>query len=173
MGRSFFRREQGFTLIELIVVVVLIGVTLALTIPRFRYSFLSDHLKASTRRMAGLINNLSQEAVREHMDYLLYFDLSSNAYWTENPGLTEEGRMFAREEAVHLPEGVTLLSVWKRGDEKRVTGEVHIRITKKGYLQPAIIHLGADDGRSFTLYLQTFAGRVEILDGYVGFEDQE
>lgn len=165
--RSVFRREPGFTLIEMIVVVVLIGLTTALTMPRFRHNLLSDHLKTATREMAGLINNLSQAAISENDDYLLYFDLSENRYWTENTGLTAEGRLLAKEKAVKLPDDVEILDVWKKGGEKSVTGEISLMITKKGYLQPATIHLGTDGGRVFTLSLKTFSGRVEILEGYV------
>lgn len=165
------RQERGFSLIELIVVIVIIGLTMAITMPRFRASLLSDHLKASTRRVAILITNLSKEAVREHKDYLLYFDLSENRYWTENPGLTEEGRLMAREQAFNLPDDVRFLDITKKGDEIRTAGEVSIVITKKGYLQPATIHLGSDQGRVFTLYLKTFAGKAEILDGYVEVEE--
>ena len=165
------RQERGFSLIELTVVVVIIGLTMAITMPRFRSSLLFDHLKDSTRRVAILITSLSKEAVRGHQDYLLYFDLSENRYWTENPGLTEEGRLIAKEQAVNLPEDVRVLDIMKKGDEIRNTGEVSIMITKKGYLQPATIHLGSDQGRAFTICLKTFAGKAEILDGYVEIEE--
>ena len=165
------RQERGFSLIELTVVVVIIALTMAITMPRFRASLLSDHLKASTRRVAMLITSLSKEAVRENKDYLLYFDLSENRYWTENPGLTEEGRLIAREQAVNLPEDVRLLDIMKKGDEIRTAGEISIMITKKGYLQPAIIHMGSDQGKVFTIYLKTFAGKAEILAGYVEVEE--
>lgn len=169
--RSIFRRQAGFTLIELMVVLVLIGLTTALTMPRFRHNLLSDHLKTSTRRLAGLITSLSRQAVRENTDYLFYFDLSENSYWTENTGLTAAGRLLAKEKAVTLPEDVKVLDIWKKNDEKRSTGEVSIMITSKGYLQPATIHLGSDEGKVFTLYLKTFAGKAEILDGYVEYEE--
>lgn len=169
--KSFLNQERGFTLIELTVVVVIIGLTMTLTMPRFRYSLLSDHLKASTRRVALLITNLSKEAVREHKDYLLFFDLSENVYWIENPGTTEEGRLIAREEAFSLPEDVRFLDIMKKDDEIKTTGDVSIMITKKGYIQPATIHLGSDSGRVFTLYLKTFSGKAEILDGYVELEE--
>ena len=165
------RQERGFSLIELTVVIVIIGLTMAITMPRFRSGLLSDHLKASTRRVAILITSLSKKAVREHKDYLLYFDFAENRYWTENSGLTEEGRLIAREQAVNLPENVRLLDIMKKGDEIRTTGEVSLMITKKGYLQPATIHLGSDQGRVFTIYLKTFAGKAEILDGYVEIEE--
>jgi type II secretion system protein H len=160
-------RENGFTLIELIVVIVIIGLTTALTMPRFRYSLLSDPLKTSTRRLAGLINNLSQEAIHENEDVLLYFDLSGDLYWTEKSGMTAEGRLLAKEKAVKLPEEIEVIDIRKKGEDRAITGEVALRITKRGYLQPAVIHLGKEGGKVFTLSLRTFSGRVEIREGYV------
>jgi prepilin-type N-terminal cleavage/methylation domain-containing protein len=171
MMKSVLHQDRGFTLIELTVVVVIIGLTMALTMPRFNQNILSDDLKASARSLAGLITNLSREAIRENTDYRLYFDLSENCYWTEKPGLTAEGRMLAKEKAVKLPEDVHVIDIMKKGDEKRSTGEIPIMITRKGYLQPAAIHLGADEGRVFTLYLKTFIGKVEILNGYLEYEE--
>ncbi|MBW1806517.1 MAG: type II secretion system protein [Deltaproteobacteria bacterium] len=41
--------REGYTLIELIVVIVLIGLIMTLSLPRFQYSMLTDDLKGSTR----------------------------------------------------------------------------------------------------------------------------
>ena len=53
------RDRKGYTLIELIVVIVLIGLTLTLTIPRLQYAIVTDDLKATTRRMVGMIKGPS------------------------------------------------------------------------------------------------------------------
>ncbi|NIR17489.1 MAG: prepilin-type N-terminal cleavage/methylation domain-containing protein, partial [Desulfobacterales bacterium] len=59
------RENKGFTLIELTVVVVLIGIIMTLTIPRFQTGILTDDLKATTRKMVGMIKGLRDEAIRE------------------------------------------------------------------------------------------------------------
>jgi general secretion pathway protein H len=48
-------------------------------------------------------------------------------------------------------------------------GETVIRFTKKGYVEQSAIHLGADDGRQFTLVLSPFLARVNIVEKYVEF----
>ncbi|HDZ90866.1 MAG TPA: prepilin-type N-terminal cleavage/methylation domain-containing protein, partial [Deltaproteobacteria bacterium] len=60
-----FRDKRGYTLIELIVVVLLIGLVLTLTAPRLRDSLLSDDLKSAARRLIGITNDLRNEAIRE------------------------------------------------------------------------------------------------------------
>ena len=83
---------KGFTLIELTVVVFLIGVMLAVSIPRFRYSLITDNLKSTTRRIIGLVKGLRNEAIREQKMYLLHFDIGSNQLWIDFDDITRRTR---------------------------------------------------------------------------------
>ena len=165
------RNSKGYTLIELIVVVVLIGLTLTLTIPRFRYALLTDDLKATTRKIAGMINNLRNEAISEQRDYILRFDLGLNRIWIDSPAMTESERAMEREKAFNLAKDVRILDIRFKGEEKKMTGETSIRVNRRGYVQPSLIHLGSEDGKEFTLVLRPFLGKVNILENYVDFED--
>jgi prepilin-type N-terminal cleavage/methylation domain-containing protein len=164
-------KTRGYTLIELTVVILLIGLTVLLTVPRFRYSLLTDDLKGTVRRMVGTIRSVKNEAVREHQAFMLHFDLETNRLWVEPTKATDEELAVAHANAVELPEGVRVMDVWSRGKGKTAVGQTAIRITEKGYLEPSVIHLGAQDGRQFTLILSPFLGKVEVLDKYVDFQD--
>jgi general secretion pathway protein H len=85
--------------------------------------------------------------------------------------MTEEERARAAEKAYTLPERVQVLDIWFSSKGKKMTGQTVIRFSKKGYVQPSAIHLGADDGREFTLVLSPFLGRVEVYDRYIEFEE--
>jgi general secretion pathway protein H len=169
--RVMLRENKGFTLIELTVVVVLIGIILTLTVPRFQTAIMTDDLKATTRKMVGMIKGLRDEAIREQRVYFLHFDLESNRFWIDSTGMTEEERARAAEKAYTLPERVQVLDIWSSSKGKKMTGQTAIRFSKKGYVQPSAIHLGADDGREFTLVLSPFLGRVEVYDRYIEFEE--
>jgi len=158
---------KGFTLIELTVVVFLIGVMLAVSIPRFRYSLITDNLKSTTRRMVGLIKGLRNEAIREQKTYLLHFDIESNQLWIDFDDIAREEREMAQERAFHLPSNVQIMDIWTKGKGKRVDGEVAIRFSKKGYVEQTVIHLGAEDGREFTLLLNPFLAEIKSYDTYV------
>jgi len=160
-------KRQGFTLIELTVVVFLIGVMLAVSIPRFRYSIITDNLKSTTRRIVGLVTGLRNEAIRDQKNYLLHFDIESNQLWIAFDGITKEEREMAQERALQLPEDVRIIDVWKKGKGKMVDGEVSIRFSKKGYAEQTVIHLGAEDGREFTLLLNPFLAKIKSYDKYV------
>ena len=122
-------------------------------------------------RTVGLITQLRDEAIREHKDYMLHFDLESNRFWFDSPTMTEEERARIAADASPLMGQVDIMDVWISGEGKIMLGEVRIRINKKGYIQQAVIHLGMEDNREFTLLLNPFLRRVEVYDKYIEFED--
>ena len=121
--------------------------------------------------MVGMIKNLRNDAIREHRDYILRFDLGLNRIWIDSPAMTEEERTMAREKAFHLAKGVRILDIRFKGEEKKMSGETGIRVNKRGYVQPSVIHLGSDDEKVFTLLLRPFLGKVDIRENYVDIED--
>lgn len=158
---------KGYTLIELTVVIVLIGMLLAVSMPRFRYSLLTDNLKSVTRRIIGVVKEIRNDAVREQKGYFLYLDLESNRLWVESQGMGEEERTITRERAFTLPKDTRIMDVWREELGKQADGEVAIKFSKKGYVEHTAIHLGAEDGREFTLILSPFLGTIKSYDKYV------
>lgn len=165
------QNQKGYTLIELMVVIVLLGLIFTIATPKIRDALFRDELKGATRQMVGLINRLRNDAVREHKDYLLHFDLESNRFWFDTPSMTEDERAQVAADASPLPEQVNIMDVWISGEGKIMLGEVRIRINKKGYIQQSAIHLGTEDQREFTLLLSPFLRRIEIYDEYIDFEE--
>ncbi len=169
--RHMSGNEKGFTLIELTVVVLLIGIIAGLTFPRLRQAVTTDTLKSSTRKLVGIIRSLRREAVKDHDAHFLRFDLDTNLFWIERQAMTETEQTAAKEKAATLAGGVRILDVWLKGKGKKTTGIIAIRFNEKGYVQQSAIHLGFEDGRKFTLFLSPFLSKVEILDSYVEFEE--
>ena len=162
--------EKGYTLIELAVVVILLGLIFTIATPRIRESLFRDSLKGATRQIVGMITELRDEAVREHKEYVLHFDLESNRFWFDSPSMTEEERARVAAEASSLPGEVRIMDVWFSGKGKVMIGEVAILITKKGYIEQSAIHLGTEDRREYTLLLSPFLRRVEVYDKYIEYE---
>lgn len=159
-------------MIELVVVMSLIVMMIGLTMPKIRTSLLSDGLKRTALRMVGMASNLKDEAVREQRSYALHLDIARQQYWIGFAAMTEEEQALARENAEKLPRDVQILDVWFKEGGKVTEGEAAILFFKKGYVQPSAIHLGADDGRRFTLVLSPFVGNVKVMETYVDFENE-
>ena len=170
-GQVKHHSVKGFTLIELMVILVFIGIVLTFTMPKVQTGIVTDDLKATTRKMIGLIRGLKDEAVREHKTCFLHFDLESDRYWIDSTVMSEEERARAAENAFALPGGVHVLDVWFRDKGKQMIGQTAIRFSEKGYIQPSVIHLGSEDDRVFTLELSPFLGKVKVYEEYIEFEN--
>ena len=160
--------KKGYTLIELAVVVFLIGVILLIAIPRVRDTILNDNLTSVTRRLIGTAKELRNDAVREQVDYILHLDLNNNTLWTYTIDMTPEKRDERKKDAFCFPEGIKIADIYQINTEKQSDGDATITFSKKGIVQPTVIHLAKGD-RSFTLVFQPFLSTVKIYDKYVDF----
>jgi prepilin-type N-terminal cleavage/methylation domain-containing protein len=166
------RDTKGYTLIELIVVVVLLGLVFAFVAPRFRDAVLIDNLKSTTRKLANKIMELRNDAIQKHVDHLLKFDLEKNEYWHELAGNTAEGSELAYENNVkNLPHGVRITDIWIKDKGKQMAGEITLKLRKEGYAQQSAIHLESEDGREFTIVVSPFLPRIKVLEKYIELED--
>lgn len=158
--------EEGYTLIEIAVVIVLIGVILLMAIPRVQDTLTSDRMRSAVRNLSGTARELKASAVREQVDHLLHLDLDRRVLWSTRDDMTAETRTIRRSRARSLPSGVRIADVALADEGKKNQGEVIIRFFSQGYVQPAAIHL-TDEERTMTLIFQPFLSTFEVQDKYV------
>jgi prepilin-type N-terminal cleavage/methylation domain-containing protein len=103
------RRGAGFTLLELIVVLSLVGILLGLASPSLRGFFAARQTADTTAQMLALTQLAGTRAVTQGTIYRLNIDLQSNTYWLTMQQMgtfvdlnCEFGRRF------QLPEGTTV-----------------------------------------------------------------
>src|SRR5512134_3634084 len=85
--RVIRRGQEGFTLIELGLVLLIISVIVALVVPRFRDQSHAE-LVAQTRKLATTFRFLQHEAILNGRVYRLNFDLDQQRYFVSS---AEEG----------------------------------------------------------------------------------
>ncbi len=164
--------NRGYTLIELSVVVLLIGIMLLVAVPRVRDTLLNDELKAVTRLLIGSARDLRYESVREQTDYILHIDLNNQAFWSYPADTTAEKRAELQKAAVRLPEGVRIADVRQADEGGRTVGEALIHFFRRGYVEPTILHLAKDD-RSMTLVFNPFLQKMTVYEKYVDYSFDE
>jgi prepilin-type N-terminal cleavage/methylation domain-containing protein len=160
--------SRGYTLIELSVVVLLIGMMLLIAVPRVRDTLLDDDLKAATRRLISSARELRNESVREQTDYILQIDLANPGFWVYPADTTAEKRLELRKAAFRFPEGVRITDVQQADEAKKSEGEVLIHFFRRGYVEPTVVHLAGDD-RAFTLVFNPFLQAMTVYEKYVDF----
>ncbi|HIE25979.1 TPA: prepilin-type N-terminal cleavage/methylation domain-containing protein [Candidatus Poribacteria bacterium] len=81
IGGKELNKAQGFTLIELTIVIALMMILYAIATPSLRNLAPSSRLKSSAREIQSLLTYARDVAMTEDVAYLVIFDLDEQRYW--------------------------------------------------------------------------------------------
>jgi len=163
--------EQGFTLIELIVVTALIGIMLALSIPSLRNTLFTDPLKTTTRKVIGLVTGVRELAVRYHQPYLLYINRLENRIWYEKETKDikdPENDPLQKEELV-FPDSVRIAGIWMANDDNSSQDQTVIWINNQGYLNETVLRIEDGDGNHLNVQFYPFIDPAIVSDEVAPF----
>jgi prepilin-type N-terminal cleavage/methylation domain-containing protein len=160
--------DSGFTLMELIVVIVIMGVLLVFTIPEVNRNFMRDDTETTLNWIIFTVNKLKKEAVNQRKDMFMCMDQDSNTLMIkqDSPELESPVSGGALSEFV-LPGDVTLNGIEFNSSEQDTSC---IKFSSQGYSDYAIIHLSDDDGQPVSCLIQPFLDKVKIHWEYLSFE---
>lgn len=153
--------NRGYTLIEMAVVVLLIGLMIGIAIPSVRDTLSGDSLRKAARQMIGMSRELRSDSVREQVDYELHIDIDGQRFWAYGADMTAEKRYEVKKRTAGPPAGVRIRGVQLFGSEKQTQGEAVIRFFSRGYVQPARIYLGSGESE-LALVFNPYIPEVEI-----------
>ncbi len=164
------KRQNGFTLVELVVVMTLISIMLFFAIPRFRQAVDSDGGKKAVRYIMMQVPLLKDKAVREQKQYELHIDLENNRIWTTNESMSEEALSQAEENAFEVSPDVRFNGVEFPQTDATSGGVAVIAFYKKGYSDKAIIHIEDEDSEiERSLLIEPFFSNVKLYENYRDF----
>ncbi|MFV0438382.1 MAG: prepilin-type N-terminal cleavage/methylation domain-containing protein [Desulfopila sp.] len=164
-GRGLAGR-RGFTLLEMLVVLVLLGILLVVSVPALRNAIVDDPLRSAARKMIGAINDVRQKAISGQQPYLLHFDLDENRLWVEREeGGGETDRNPQVENLWQLPEEVKIREVWQKRAGRTRDGVVEVWVSGRGYMDQTVIGLEDSRGNGLSLVAFAFLPEIEVHDG--------
>ncbi len=164
------KNSEGFTLIELTIIIVILGVMLSLIIPRLG-EIGEANLKRSARHLTGVIRFLHEESLAKKDRYRLHFDVTEGRYWTEKwtiLSVSDRTAEYKRYSSDIATEG--RLSGQTTFRDVKVAShpdETYIEFSPEGWVEHALIHLRDAENRDFTLLVNPLTGDTELRDGYV------
>jgi type II secretion system protein H len=161
-------REKGFTLVELMIVLVVLGLMLALAIPKL--GELGDaNLKRSARHLTGMIRFLRDDSQAKKAVYRIKFDIQNGHYWAELLTQTSDKTMeFKRYESTMVAEAsLSGQTTFRDVQVASHPDDPFIRFTPDGWVEHALIHLRDGDNKDFTLIVNSLTGNTELRDGYI------
>jgi len=148
-------KNRGFTLLELLVVLVILSIVIAIITPRIKKSLDTLQLKTSTRHLAATLRVMRSEAIAKKKTSALLVNLDDQTLTGDLP----EGGSEA------FPEGIKISQVTV-GEEEVSSGEAKFKFFPKGNISGGEIVLENNLGWSSRITLDRITGRVKIA--YLG-----
>ena len=165
-----FLRSSGFTLIELIVVISLMGLMLFFSLPRLQYNPFLDDGKTSSRWLMAKVQTLKESALRDQKQYTLHFDLDSGRVWESNEAMSQEDLESAVLNSYALPDDIRIIDIEYPTRGKVYSGQADITFYKAGYTDKALVHM--QEGDTYMSFLiEPFLSDVQFFEKYASFED--
>lgn len=163
---GFYRQKQGFTLLELLVVLILLGVVLAAAIPRFTGTG-EAYLRTDASRVSSFLRFVSDASATRKLYYRVSFDITAGEIRTE---MSRDGALYEAESdpnvrTLKLREGVSIEDIVVEGPGKVNAGTAGVVFAPVGGAPPFTLHLAASD-KTITLAFNPYSGEVSIKDGY-------
>ncbi|MET0026507.1 MAG: GspH/FimT family pseudopilin [Candidatus Thiodiazotropha sp.] len=149
--------QAGFTLIEIMLVLVIIGMIYSLAPPLFHKAFPSLKLKAVTRDLVQEIRFVQQSAITTGQPTTMHIDLSEDRYQSEqiNAGALRQ-----------LPEGFH----FSRQPGMASQQTLALRFYPDGSASGGMIRIEAG-ARSYTIRVDWLTSQVEILSQQAQADD--
>ena len=164
------RHRNGFTLLELLVVISLLSIMLVLTVPRFHNTLFLDETKTASRWLIGKVRALKEAAIRDQKQHTLHIDLDTERFWETDESMSTEALESAALNADPLPDGLKIADIEYPIRGKINSGQTDITFYKNGYSDKALIHL-QDDQEYVSFLIEPFLSEITRYETYAGFEN--
>ncbi len=156
-----YSKFSGFTLIELTVVIVILGIGLGLMLPYLQQNFLGNEFKNSLRRLQGITSELRYKAMLNKKPQVLNIELagqdSKSKYWISSG----QEKVQEKQKKNLLKNNVQLLAVQVKNKNPQTTGKTKIRFLPKGMAEPSKLILLSKKQR-YIVIIQSFSPKILV-----------
>lgn len=159
----------GFTLLELVVVVAVIGTVAFLTVPRLQLPGRDRGLNAAARWLMAHHHKLRVESVRRQRRFHLHCDLDAQRIWATEEGMDAAQQSEAADKALQLGKEARLVLVRMADGREVRAGQSALVYFPDGHSYLAQLLLRDDRGRQRAVRLEPFLPEARLLDADLPF----
>ncbi len=160
--------RRGFTLIEIAVVLAVIGLVLALVMPRLP-STEAESLKISARTLAATLRYLQERSAAGQASYLLRIEPGTGTFRileaAADGGEKEPGDPLLQKRP--LKEGIVVADVIIPRLGKLTDGQLRLEAGAGGLRDFTVFHLRSASGSFWTVMSIPSGGKVKVFEGYL------
>jgi hypothetical protein len=160
--------QDGLSLVELSIVILLLSFLLLLSIPRFGAVLVGQRLNSTGHLITGMVRYLYDQSTAKKRVYRLNYHLKDGEIWVAFPNdegefLEDQSSTFTRRRK--LPTGIRFEDI-ETPMGKVTEGQAYTQFFPTGLVDRSIVHLRADDGAQLSVLIHPISGRVTIEPGY-------
>lgn len=170
-------RRGGFTLIELIVVISILGILAAFVVPRLSGISPKYRIRSAIRTIGAQIGWARSMAGGNGEEYVLRYDLDENIYWVALPPDPEEDDpdldIDEREtlEKMGLPDHIEIVEIRFPNGSSEETGIVDVIFDAYGNQGSHIVVLQNEEETKMSVKFSALIGVVDYFADEAEFED--
>ena len=156
------RSSQGFTILEIIIVLFLLAGLLGIVLPRIS---LDENLGSVGRRMVGTVRSLQSLAMTTQKTVRLYVDIDRGVYW---PVILDGNQEKMPIEAawatpLNLPPTIRFSDILVMQGKKEL-GRVDLSFYPTGRIDPATMHLVDTRNNILAIAIEPVTGAIRMSD---------
>ena len=155
---------SGFTLLELMIVVLLLTVMLGFSVPNFRNMLPKDDLKACVRKLVSATRQVRQASISQGRVYNIHFDMHGSRFWITHSAMSKSEAEISEQRSFDLGTGIYIEDIRFPIERNTKTNHSILRFFPQGYADQAMVVLkDGNQQRSYILF-DMFLQDVKILN---------
>jgi prepilin-type N-terminal cleavage/methylation domain-containing protein len=159
--------SPGYTLVEMIIVVILLALCAGLLFPRISGGLFADDYKVGLRRMLAMTTQARQEAILKGAPHLLVMDIGETSCMRVlSAAAVAQNGTLAAGPRLCLPAGLQVTGVRKGGEPVQESGTLGVAFLPNGLCEPTLFYLKTKNGAVRTISLKGL-GQVEAFEGEI------